>query len=613
MTSPAPQEPRLGVFRLLLLAVAFGLVGGLVEGTVLASKQLLGGRMSLFGAEALWLAPLVQGGVFGLLAVAYGALGAMLGRLRSPGVAVTVWGGLAALGAVGQFERIHWLAGAVLAFGIGVGLARAFADRAARLAARAVGVLAAVLILAAVGQRSIDGWTERAALARPAAGAGHPNVLLLVLDTVRAWNLGWYGYGRNTTPLLDRRFENGVIFDRALATAPWTLPSHASMFTGRFPADLSAGWTTRLDSTDPTVAEVLAQAGYSTGGFVANYRYAGASTGLARGFSRYVDYPKDVPEALRMLALTRRALRIPWLQQWLVQRRIFESKYAEDVNREFLDWVDQRTDRPFFGFINYIDAHSPYLPPAPYDTAFNRGADQERLSERYLADVERVFGPGPIPSPLLTEYVDGYDGSLRYQDAQIDSLLNALERRGRLENTIVVVTSDHGEHFGEHGLIQHGNSLFLPLLHVPLVVWGPGLVPGGLRIGAPTSLRNLAATLVDLAGVQAPAIPGRSLARLWGPDSLDVPPDTLLSAVDWHPSLTKFPPAPLLEGSLRSLLVDSLHYIRRSDGVEELYHLGRDFLEARNLAGVPQYRAALLDARGKLEAVTRGVPGPRAK
>ena len=174
----------------------------------------------------------------------------------------------------------------------------------------------------------------------------------------------------------------------------------------------------------------------------------------------------------------------------------------------------------------------------------------------------------------------------------------------------MVLTADHGEHFGEHGLIQHGNSLYLPLLHVPLVVWSPGLVPGGLRIGAPTSLRNLAATLLDLARVPDQTIPGQSLVRLWGSDSLGVPPDTLLSEVDWHESLTKFPPSPLLGGSLRSLLVDSLHYIRRSDGVEELYHVGRDFLEARNLAGAPQYRAALLEARRQLEAATHGMAGP---
>ena len=609
MTSSAP--PRLRFFGFLVVALACGLLGGLAEGAILVSKQLVGGRMSLFGAEALWLAPVAQAGLFGLLAVVYGALGVIVGWIRTPVVVVTFWAALAAYGAVSQFEGVHWLAAGLLAVGVGLAMSRAVGDHAIWAAARAARVMVAVVVLLAVGQRVWAGWTERQALARlPAAPAGRPNVLLLVLDTVRAWNLGWYGYGRPTTPLLDRRFAQGVIFDRALATAPWTLPSHASMFTGRFPADLSAGWATGLDGTYPTVAEVLARAGYATGGFVANYRYTGASTGLARGFSHYEDYPVDPPEALRMLALTRGVLRNGRLQEWLAQHRIFESKYAAEVNREFLEWVDRRTDRPFFGFINYVDAHSPYLPPAPYDTMFNRGADRDRLSERYVAGVERTFGPGPIPGELLTEYVDGYDGSLRYQDAQIDSLLNALERRGRLTNTIVVLTADHGEHFGEHGLVQHGNSLFLPLLHVPLVVWSPGLVPGGLRIGAPTSLRNLAATILDLARVSDRAIPGQSLARLWGPDSLDVAPDTLLSEVDWHPSLSKFPPSPLLEGSLRSLLVDSLHYIRRSDGVEALYDLGRDFLEARNLAGVPQYRAALLEARRQLQAASRGGGGP---
>ena len=609
MTSSAARRLR---FRdLLLVALAFGLLGGLVEGAVLVATPLVSSRLSLFGVAALWLAPVAQALLFGLLAVAYGGLGAIVGWIRTPRVVVTFWAALAAYGAVTQVERIHWAAGLLLAVGVGVGMSRAVGDQPVRFAIRAVVALTVGLVLGAAGQRLRSSLAERAALARaPDTSAGRPNILLLVLDTVRAWNLGWYGYGRPTTPLLDRRFEQGVIFDRALATAPWTLPSHASMFTGRFPAALSSGWATRLDGTYPTVAEVLTRAGYATGGFVANYRYTGASTGLARGFSRYDDYPLSASEALRMLSLTRRLLRNGRLQQWLAQHRIFESKYAEEVNREFLDWVDRRTDRPFFGFINYVDAHSPYLPPAPYDTMFNRGPDRERLSERYAGGVERIFGRGPIPGPLLTEYVDGYDGSIRYQDAQIDSLLNALERRGRLSNTIVVLTADHGEHFGEHGLIQHGNSLYLPLLHVPLVVWSPGLVPGGLRIGAPTSLRTLAATLLDLARVRDQTSPGQSLARLWGADSLDVLPDTLLSEVDWHESLTKFPPSPLLGGSLRSLLVDSLHYIRRSDGVEELYHVGRDFLEARNLAGAPQYRAALLEARRQLEAATHGMAGP---
>ena len=313
-----------------------------------------------------------------------------------------------------------------------------------------------------------------------------------------------------------------------------------------------------------------------------------------------------------MTGFARRLFRVPAVQVWLGRNRIIEAKYAETVNAEFLAWVDEVKDRPFFGFLNYVDAHTPYLPPAPYDSIWTkaRGGSAARA---YVSEIEQVFGRGPIPPDLLAEYLDGYDGAISYLDVQIDSLLAALDARGRLRNTIVIVTSDHGEFFGEHGLVQHGNGLYLPVLHVPLGIWGPGLVPGGLRIGAPTSLRHLAATIVDLAGVRASPIPGWSLARLWGPDSLEVPADTVLAAVDWHHSLSRFPPSPLLDGSLRALILDSLHFIRRSDGAEELYDLSEDFLEGRNLVGAPRYRAELLRARTELDAATGSRPGPKAE
>jgi arylsulfatase A-like enzyme len=221
-----------------------------------------------------------------------------------------------------------------------------------------------------------------------------------------------------------------------------------------------------------------------------------------------------------------------------------------------------------------------------------------------------MFGRGPIPPELLVEFLDGYDGALGYLDQQIDSLLEELERRGLLDNTIVVLTSDHGEHFGEHGLIQHGNSLYLPLLHVPLAVYGPRFVPGGLRIAEPTSLVNVAATITDLAGVAAPMLGGHSLAPLWGPDSLTVPIEDPVAAVDWHDGVSRFPPSTLLGGSLRSVLRDNLHYIRRSDGAEELYDVSRDFLEVHNLVGQPGYRPALLEIRTLLDSATAGRAGP---
>lgn len=597
----------------MVVALAAGLAGGLAEGMIVAWGHSWSGRVALFGSQSVWMAPLAQAGLFAAAGGLYAGLAWLLRPLRQHRVVVTVWVALATLGIVWQFESIHWAAAAMLALGSGTTAARALAGRpAGRIAGRLVVGLSTVVLLLGLGLRVKALLSERRALGRlPVAAAGRPNIILLVLDTVRAWNLGWHGYGRATTPRLDRRWQGGVIFDRVLSTAPWTLPSHASMFTGLLPADLSAGWATPLDQTRRTVAEALAAAGYATGGFVANYRYAGAATGLARGFSRYVDYPVDLSEAIRTTSFFRRVLRIGRVQEWLGRNRVFEAKLAADINRDFLAWLEQAGDRPFFGFVNYVDGHSPYLPPAPFDSMWVKN-DPTQVARRFAVGMERVFGPGPIPGPLLVEYLDGYDGALSYLDQQIDSLLNALDRRGRLRNTIVIVTADHGEHFGEHGLIQHGNSLYLPLLHVPLVFWGPGLVPGRVRVRAPISLRHLAATITGLAGIGDSGIPGRSLAALWGPDSLSVPTDTVVSAVDWHPTLSKFPRSPVLDGSLRSILIDSLHYIRRTDGREELYHLGRNFLESKNLVGAPEYRSALLEARRMLDAATGGKAGPAA-
>jgi arylsulfatase A-like enzyme len=574
---------------------------------VALSRRIFADRLWLFGVELVWLSPLASGLLFLGFGAAYLPLSVAMRRLRGPTAVVATFVALAAFAAISQIEAIHWTGAALLASGLGVTAARtigATPRRLGRLAARVVVGGVAVIAAAAGGQVVAERASWSSGEGSPVAGS-RPNILLLVLDTVRAWNLGWYGYDRATTPALDRRFESGVIFDRALAVGPWTLPSHASMFTGLWPTELSANWHRPLDRAHPTVAEALRDAGYLTGGFVGNYRYVGGSTGLGRGFSRYSDYPINPAEALRMTGLVRRLLRIPKVQEWLGKNRILEATTAAAVNRDFLEWLDRVPDRPFFGFINYIDAHSPYLPPAPFDSIWTK-TDSGSVARRYTSLGEQVFGRGPIPGSLIAEYLDGYDGALSYLDRQIDSLLIELARRGRLDNTVVILTSDHGEHFGEHRLIQHGNSLYLPVLHVPLVVWGPrtGLVPSGLRIPAPTSLKNLAATIVDLAAVPNPGIPGRSLAALWRADSLEVPPDTLFAAVDWHESLSRFPPSPLLDGSLRSLLLDSLHYIRRSDGREELYHLGRDFLETRNLAGQPLYRAALLEARRELGLLT---------
>jgi arylsulfatase A-like enzyme len=576
---------------LLLSALAFGFVTGLIEVTVHLVRSRALGRILAFGTDFLWMTPLANAAVFLVLGLVLLLLSVLIRKLRTPVVVYAVLGTAMIFGPLLLVEQIHKAAAFLLAMGFATAIARGLAPRSdgvTRAFRWAVPVLLVLFPAVGATRHALMRRAERQALANrdPAAG-GAPNVLLLVLDTVRAWNLGFAGYWRPTTPKLARWIERSTVFERALATAPWTAPSHATMFTGHLPPDLSANWDTPLDGTWKTLAEVLRDRGYATAGFVGNYRYAGSATGLARGFDRYTDYPVTVEQALRSAQLSARVFTLGSVAEELGKRRIIQGgKDAAVVNREFLEWVGGRGDatRPFFAFLNYFDAHAPYTPPPPWDSLFAAHKDPAR-AKRYWDRIEQVFGQGPLPRPFLEETYDAYDGGIAYLDFQIDSLLTALEERGVLNNTIVIITSDHGEHFGEHGLIQHGNSLFLPLLNVPLVFYYPAGVPLGLKVQAPASLRDLAATVLDLVGVQGSGVPGRSLMEWVRPRPDSTRQDTLYSAVDYHRLLPKWPPSPVMRGNMRSIVLDSLHYIRNGDGVEELFHLGRDSRERSTWPG----------------------------
>ncbi len=219
--------------------------------------------------------------------------------------------------------------------------------------------------------------------ARPLPPPGSPNVLLIVLDTVAAGHLSLHGYHRATSTTLAELAERGIRFDSARAASSWTLPSHATMFTGRWLHELSVGWLTPLDRTHPTLAEFLGDRGYATAGFVANTFYCATDSGLARGFTHYQDFIFPELTALKTAVLVSRALEgfqtiVYFTEDWLESagllpyvQRLWRSldtdrKGAAVVNRELLDWLANRTqpERPFFAFLNYFDAHYPYqLPP----------------------------------------------------------------------------------------------------------------------------------------------------------------------------------------------------------------------------------------------------------
>jgi arylsulfatase A-like enzyme len=398
-------------------------------------------------------------------------------------------------------------------------------------------------------------------------------VLLIILDSVRAASLGLYGNVHRTTPNLDRQADGWVIFDRAYSTAPWTLPSHSSIFTGFYPQQLSANWLTPLDNVQPTIAEAFRNHGYRTGGFVANMNYASAETGLARGFVHYEDYPLSKMYLRRATALGY------FLDTWRAAvkpgRRSRAIKPACRLSADFLAWLDQTQGRPFFAFLNYYDAHQPYQAPDSLRRRF-QSADRVR---------------------------DGYEAAIASLDQELVQLVDQLKSRHLLENTVVVITSDHGELLGEHNLVGHANSLYQEVLEVPLLIRYEGRTPHGLRIGSPVTLRDLAATLTNLAGLSQ-SFPGSSLTRFWDPTPTSSFPSPIISYVTKG---IRTPPAdPVSRGTMRSIFRDNLQLIVNGDAREELFDLRADPLARQNLAGTDSAAGTQLSLRAALDEAFAG-------
>lgn len=448
-------------------------------------------------------------------------------------------------------------------------------------------------------------------LARPEFDAArghqgdHPNILLLVLDTVRAANLSLYGYSRSTTPFLDQLAGRGYVFENAFATSPWTLPSHATMFTGRWSYEHEADWSVPLDGLYPTVAEGLSDRGYRTGGFIANNYYCSAEHGLARGFDHYDDFSLSLDELLVSSQLGRTIANNSFVREIAGYHDIITRRSAETLNGRLLRWLDREKGRPFFAFVNYFEAHEPYLPPSPFDRLFGDPAIRTHKSVDHELRRGLRWDRVSMPPEQLQAEIDAYDGAIAYLDYSISQLFEALHLRGLLQDTWLVIVSDHGEQFGEHRLFGHGNSLYLPLLHVPLIIFPPEGIGSGRRVNNQVSLHELPATLLDIAaGSDGAFIPGKSIARYW--EGENAAADTaVLSEVtgnfghyDWYP---------IADGDLKSILANGYHYIVNENGSEELYDIHRDSMEQDNLVSNPHYGEDLGELREKMRAMVAGM------
>lgn len=585
------------VLPLVAVTGAFALATGALHIATVAIQRAMGRVPLEVGLDWTWIAPISALVVYALAL----ALVGLVRGLGAPGSWHQVFRAYAlvlGLEVTLQLRSVFFAARLVLALGIAFQLARMLARRERAIVERAWWWLAAIatayagLVLATAGPSEPPRGPVGSLPARA------PNILLIVMDTVRAASVSACGYERDTTPALRALAQRSIRFERALATSSWTLPSHASMFTGRYPYELSTTWTTPLDGTHPVVAEYLSARGYRTGGFVANLLYCSREFGLARGFSHYEDYTKVGDEIVFHSHVLRELANANVVRRALRYYKPLGAKSAADVNRDFLAWVDRDPSRPFFAFLNYMDAHEPYDAPSPFAERFDRTGTRPRIAQ-WDYEGRGAHRSATDVSPVEIEAeLDAYEAGIAAMDDAIDRLLADLRARGRLDDTWVVVTSDHGEQFGEHGHHGHGASLYTQETHVPLMVWHARALEAPRSIAGPVTLRDLAATLTGFVGEGASPFPGRSLMRPddgWDADGEASP---VLSQHGVQHRSIREPPGrtPRIE----ALVVGRHRVIRRADGVCEVYDLAADPREKANLADTEEGRAAVARFRERL-------------
>ncbi len=393
-----------------------------------------------------------------------------------------------------------------------------------------------------------------------------PNVLLILIDALRPDRLGLYGYERDTSPHLDALASESWVFTEAVAVAPWTKPSVASLFTSLYPTSHgigTGGWirsdgagSASADVLHPelqTLAEILADGGYETVAFGKNPHLI-PRFGFQQGFGRYeLDLSGE---------------------NWLS---------SMDVLPRFWRWLDESPDG-FFAYLHFVDVHFPYLPPEPYARRWAGSPpelDYNTVEFMNWAQKRERDGPLELAQDVARHMSDSYDEEIRFLDDQIGTLLADLQERGLYEEMLVIVMSDHGEEFLEHGEIAHATSLYDVLLRIPLIVKFPcpGPYCGHRVVERQVEILDLMPTVLELVGLHPPSgIQGRSLLRPPGPD------DRLVAVGAY--------------GEFVSLRTAGFKYIASTgDDTQELYDLRADPGETHNLVSERPSVAASFQSR----------------
>ncbi|MBK7643256.1 MAG: sulfatase [Planctomycetes bacterium] len=330
-----------------------------------------------------------------------------------------------------------------------------------------------------------------------------PNVLLISIDSLRADHLSCYGYPRATTPAIDRIASEGMLFEQHMSSSSWTLPGHASLFTG-LPDSIHGAFDTghKLPDAAHTLAERFQAAGYATQGFFAG-PYLHPAFGFAQGFDSYLDCASYASE------LDASAMQDPQQNKELNQKSHSDITNPT-VYSAWQKWLAGRGEKPFFTFLHLWDVHFDYIPPAPFDKQFDPDYQGSVTGRNFFSDPSINAS---MPERDKQHVISLYDGEIAWTDSFVQKIREDLERAGLLENTILVITSDHGEELFDHGGKGHRMTLYDEVIHIPLVVRYPASLPKGARIHAQTASLDVLPTLLELAGLPAPTdVLGTSLA-----------------------------------------------------------------------------------------------------
>ena len=463
-----------------------------------------------------------------------------------------------------------------------------------------------------------------------------PDILFIVLDTLRRDRLSIYGHPQETSPAFDRFAERGTLFERAIAPAQWTVPSHASMFTGLYPT------THQLTQADgklspyvPTLAEILRANGYQTAGFCNNPLVGVLDNGLTRGFTNFYNYAGAAPNRPRDVtrSAVRRAIANRWRkfamsvsQQFAHNDALFRMSlhplltpiWTRSVNYkgntanaidDVIDTVKTHrnggSDQPLFTFLNLMGGHMPYRPPQDYIDRFASEIKGDKAAYRFMArfNADAARWASPTDPPLSEEeraIIDGfYNAEVAHQDYHLGRLLHYLETSGATDDTMVVIVADHGEGHGDHDFFGHSFVVYQELVHVPLAISYPEHFPTGKRVTTNISTRRLFHTVLDAASITPPLAEDHPNANVNGltlhratnckPDTENglvfaeaIPPQTFLSVLR-HRNPTAIERLQLTQPR-RGVYHDAYKLATVDQTVEGLFNVADDPAEVTNIA-----------------------------